>query len=176
MTVTAVASPITVVATGSPVLNSEHLTDSTIVDGSGAVHNEVAPPTAPTAPASEHIVAPATVTALPPAPSPTLASASLGGSGNDSFAFHPNLGSDAAQNMDAHTSELAHNSVQIGGPAPGSIAPEFHQEFAFDAIHQDAAALAATVDQFHQMAATSTCCTEHDPEKWMPVFRKDHLH
>jgi len=101
-------------------------------------------------------VAPATVTAPPAAPSPTLASASLGGSGNDSFAFHPSLGSDTAQNTDAHTSELAHNNVQIAGPALAAIAPEFHQEFAFDAIHQDAATLTATVDQFHQMAASST--------------------
>ena len=75
--------------------------------------------------------------------------------GNDSFAFHPNLGSDTAQNTDAHTSELAHNNVQISGPALASTAPEFHQEFAFDAIHQDDAHLAATVDQFHQMAAGS---------------------
>ena len=156
VTLTIAASPIVVVATGTPVLESEHLTDSTIVDGSGAVHDEVAPPTVPTAPANEHTVAPATITAPPPAASPTLATASLGGLGNDSFAFHPNLGSDAAQTTDAHTSELAHSVVQIGGAAPGSIAPEFHQEFAFDAIHQDAAALAATVDQFHQMAASST--------------------
>ena len=45
---------------------------------------------------------------------------------------------------------------QISGPALGSTAPEFHQEFAFDAIHQDLANLAATVDQFHQMASNST--------------------
>jgi hypothetical protein len=145
-------SPIAVVAPGTPVLDREHLTDWTTVDGSSAAHGEAATPTVPTAPANnEHAVAPATVTA--PAMSPTLASASLGGSGSDSFAFHPSLGSDTAQNTNAHTSELAHNNVQIAGPA---IAPEFHQEFAFDAIHQDAAALAATVDQFHQMAANST--------------------
>ena len=88
--------------------------------------------------------------------SPALASASFGGMGNDNFAFHPNLGSDTAQNTDAHTSEIAHNNVQISGPALASTAPEFHQEFAFDAIHQDAANLAAAVDQFHQMAANST--------------------
>ena len=153
-----VTSPIStaIVLPGTPVLESEHPTDSTIVDGSGAAHDEVAPPTAPTAPGNEHTVAPATVTAPPPAASPTLASASLGGSGNDSFAFHPNLGSNTAQTTDAHTSELAHNNVQIAGPALAAIAPEFHQEFAFDAIHQDAAALTATVDQFHQMAANST--------------------
>ena len=134
-----------------------HLTDSTIVDGSGAVHDEVAPPTVPTAPTNnEHTVAPATVTSPPPATSPTLASASFGSMGNDNFAFHPNLGSDTAQNTDAHTSELAHNNVQISGPALASMAPEFHQEFAFDAIHQDAANLSAAVDQFHQMASNST--------------------
>ena len=147
-----VESPIAVVAPGTPVLDSEHLTDSTIVDGSGVANSEVTP----TAPANEHAVAPTLATSPTPATSPTLASASLGAWGNDSFAFHPNLGSDTAQSTDAHTSELAHSAVQIGGAAPGSIAPEFHQEFAFDAIHQDAAALAATVDQFHQMAASST--------------------
>jgi hypothetical protein len=153
-----VTSPIStaIVLPGTPVLESEHPTDSTIVDGSGAAHDEVAPPTAPTAPGNEHTVAPATVTAPPPAASPTLASASLGGSGNDSFAFHPSLGSNTAQTTDAHTSELAHNNVQIAGPALAAIAPEFHQEFAFDAIHQDVATLTATVDQFHQMAASST--------------------
>ena len=124
--------------------------------GSGHGQAAIAPALVTTAPSNEHTVAPATVTAPPAAPSPTLASASLGGSGNDSFAFHPSLGSDMAQNTDAHTSELAHNNVQIAGPALAAIAPEFHQEFAFDAIHQDAATLAATVDQFHQMAANST--------------------
>jgi hypothetical protein len=153
-----VTSPIStaVVLPGTPLLESEHLTDSPIVDGSGTAHDEAAPPTAPTAPANEHTVAPPTVTAPPPTASPTLASASLGGLGNDSFAFHPSLGSNTAQTTDAHTSELAHSAVQTGGPALAAIAPEFHQEFAFDAIHQDAAALTATVDQFHQMAASST--------------------
>ncbi len=152
ITLTTAALPIAVVAPGTPVLDSEHLTDSTIVDGSGVANSEVTP----TAPANEHAVAPTLATSPTPATSPTLASASLGAWGNDSFAFLPNLGSDTAQSMDAHTSEIAHNNVQIGGPALVSIAPEFHQEFAFDAIHQDAANLAATVDQFHQMAANST--------------------
>ena len=89
VTISIAASPIAVVAAGTPVLESEHLTNSTIVDGSGAAHDEVAPPTAPAAPGNEHTAAPATVTAPPPAASPTLGSASLGGSGNDSFAFHP---------------------------------------------------------------------------------------
>ena len=151
------ASQIAIVVPGAPVLDSEHLTDSTIVDGSGTPDSEVTSSTVPTAPANEHVVAQATVTApAPPAASPTLASASLGGSGNDSFAFHPNLGSDTAQNAAAHTNELAHNDIQVAGPALAPIAPEFHQEFAFDAIHQDAANVAATVDQFHQMAANST--------------------
>ena len=151
-----ITSPIAIVVPvpGAPVLDVEHLTDSTITDGSGAAHDEVAPPAVPTAPTNnEHTVAPAL---LPPPPSPALASASFGGMGNDNFAFHPNLGSDTAQNTDAHTSEIAHNNVQISGPALASIVPEFHQEFAFDAIHQDAANLAATVDQFHQMASNST--------------------
>jgi hypothetical protein len=55
--------------------------------------------------------------------------------------------------MGAQTIELAHNNVSTAGP-PAAIAPEFHQEFAFDAIHQDVADHAAT--QFHQMAANST--------------------
>jgi hypothetical protein len=149
-------SPIAVVTPGTPVLGSEHLTDSTIVDGSGAANGEVTPAAPPTPSANEHIVAPALATSPAPAASPTLASASLGGSGNDSFAFHPNLGSDTAQATDAHASDLAHSNLQIAGPALAAIAPEFHQEFSFDAIHQDAANLAATVDQFHQMAANST--------------------
>ena len=143
------------------VLGSKHLTDLMIVDGSGVVHDEVAPPTAPTAPTNnEHTVAPALVTSPPPAPAPasppTLASASFGTMGNDSFAFHASLGSDTAQNTDAHTSELAHNNIQISGPALASTAPEFHQDFGFDAIHQDAVNLSAAVDQFHQMASNST--------------------
>jgi hypothetical protein len=104
---------------------------------------------------NEHVLAPTQVTSLPAA-SPTVASASFGTMGNDSFAFHASLGGDTAQSMDAHTSEIAHNNVQISGPALASTAPEFHQEFGFDAIHQDAANLSATVDQFHQMAASST--------------------
>jgi hypothetical protein len=159
MTLSVVTSPIAVVAPDTPVLD-KHLTDWTIVDGSDPAHThthgEVATPPIPTAPANEHVVAPTLATPPTPAPSPTLASASFGGLGNDSFAFHPTLGGDTAQTTDAHANELAHNAVQIGGPALSSIAPEFHQEFAFDAIHQDAAAIAATVDQFHQMAASST--------------------
>jgi hypothetical protein len=147
-------SPIAIVAPGTPVLDSEHLTDSTIVDGSGAANSEVAPSAPPTAPTNEHTMAPATVTPPSPAPSPTLAS--FGGMGSDNFAFHPNLGGATAQNTDVHASELAHNNVQISGPALASTAPEFHQEFAFDVFHQDAANLAAAVDQFHQMASNST--------------------
>ena len=90
------------------------------------------------------------------AQSPTVASATFGILGNDSFAFHPNLGSDSAQNTDVPTNELAHASVQVGGPAFGSTALEFHAEFALDVIHQDDTHLAATVDQFHQVAANST--------------------
>jgi hypothetical protein len=136
------------------------LTDGTApsIDlGSGHGQTAIAPAPAPltTAPSNEHATAPTQVTSLPAA-SPTIASASFGTMGNDSFAFHASLGSDAAQNAGAQTSELAHNNIQVSGPALASIVPEFHQEFAFDAIHQDAATLAATVDQFHQMAANST--------------------
>jgi hypothetical protein len=118
--------------------------------GSGATNSEVSHSTLATAFADEHVMAPTL------APPPTLASATFGISGNDSFAFHPNLGSDPAQNTGGPTNELAHDSVQVGGPALGSTALEFHAEFALDVIHQDDNHLAATVDQFHQVAANST--------------------
>jgi fibronectin-binding autotransporter adhesin len=147
-------SPIAVVAPNAPVLDSEHPTYSTVVDGSGAANGADTSSTPPTVPTNEHAGAPATVTPPPAAASPTVASASFGGLGNDNFAFHPNLGSDTAHTTGAQTNELVHGNVQIGGPALASIALEFHQEFAFDAIHQDAAN--HSVDQFHQMAANST--------------------
>jgi len=139
-----------------PVLDSAHVTDSTIVDGSGAANGADTSSAPPNAPANEHAVAPAAVTSPPPAASSTLASATFGASDNDSFTFHPSLGSETAQNTAAHNTELAHSSVQAGAPALASTALEFHQELAFDAIHQDDTHLAATVDQFHQMAANST--------------------
>jgi hypothetical protein len=77
------------------------------------------------------------------------------GAGNDSFTFHPNLGNET-QNTGAQNTEPAHGIIQGAVQALASIVPEFHQEFAFDAIHQDPANLAATVDQFHQMASNST--------------------
>jgi len=123
--------------------------------GHGQGQAALAPALATTAPANEHTIASAHIISLPAA-SPTAASASFQIMGNDSFAFHANLGGNPAQNTDAHTSEIGHNNGQISGPALGSTAPEFHQEFAFDAIHQDLANLAATVDQFHQMASNST--------------------
>jgi hypothetical protein len=149
-------SPIAIVAPGTPVLDSGHLTDSTIVDGSGAANSEAAPSAPPTASTNEHAEAPAAVTPPPPAMSPTPASVSFAGLGSDSFAFHPNLGSHMVQNTAAPTSELAHNNIQVSGPALGSTAPELHAEFALDVIHQDDSHLAAAVDQFHQMAANST--------------------
>ncbi len=147
-------SPTAGVAPNAPVLGSEHVTDSTIVDGSDAANGADTSSAPPTTPANEHAVAPASITSPPPAELSTLTSATFGASSNDSFAFHPNLGGDTAQNTPAI--ELAHSNVQASAPAPASIAPEFHQEFAFDAIHQDDTHLAATVDQFHQMAANST--------------------
>jgi fibronectin-binding autotransporter adhesin len=122
------------------------------------------PTTTTTSAGSDHTAVPAdqngsgtdhAVTSAPGTP-PTLAENSFGASGNDSFTFHPNLGGNPAQNTDAHTSEIGHNNGQITAPALAPIAPEFHQEFAFDALHQDLANLAATVDQFHQMASNST--------------------
>ena len=95
-----------------------------------------------------------TVTSAPGTP-PTLAENSLGLSGNDSFTFHPNLGNDAAHSTGAQSTELSHSYGQVTAPALAPIAPEFHQEFAFDVIHQDAVDLAAMVDHFHQMAANS---------------------
>jgi hypothetical protein len=111
------------------------------LDQSGTAHS-----TLPPAPVNEHALAPAGVT------SPTLASATFGTFGNDSFAFHPNLGSGVSS---APTNELTH-STQISAPALGAMIPEFHLDLAFDAIHQDATHLPATVDQFHQVAANST--------------------
>jgi hypothetical protein len=157
MTLSIVTSPNAVVAPDAPVLD-KHLMDWTIVDGSDAAHThgKVTIPPIPMASTNEHVVAPTLGTPPAPATSPMLASASLGGMGNDNFVFHPNLGSDTAQNAGAHTSELAHNNVQISGPALASTAPELHQDFAFDAFHQDAASVAATVDLFHQMASNAT--------------------
>jgi hypothetical protein len=149
-------SPTAAVAPNAPVLDSEHPTDSTIVDGSGAANGADTSSTPPTTPSNEHAVAPATVTAPAPTTSPTLASASFGGLGNDSFTFHPSLGGDTAQNSGTQTNELAHGSIQVASPALASTALEFHAEFALNAIHQDDTHLAATVDQFHQMAANST--------------------
>ena len=118
-----------------------------------------APPTPPTSAGHDHIATPAdtngsgndhamtSATGTPPTGS--------FGAGNDSFTFHPNLGSET-QNTGAQTTELARGIIQGAEQALASIAPQFHQEFAFDAIHQDAANLAATVDQFHHMVANST--------------------
>ena len=118
--------------------------------GSGAANSEVTLSALQTAPTNEHVMAPAL------ASSPTLASATFGTSGNDNFAFHPSLGNDTSHSAGAPANELAHGSVQVGGPALGSTAPEFHAEFALNLIHQDETHLTATVDQFHQMAANST--------------------
>ena len=115
-----------------------------------------APPTPPTSAGHDHIATPAdtngsgndhamtSATGTPPTGS--------FGAGNDSFTFHPNLGSET-QNTGAQTTELARGIIQGAEQALASIAPQFHQEFAFDAIHQDAA---TTVDQFHHMVANST--------------------
>jgi hypothetical protein len=143
------ASPIGVVSPGTPVLDySKHLTDSTIVDDLGTAHSGATYSTVQTAIANEQATSSVML--------PTLISATFGSSGNDSFAFHPNIGSDTGQNTGTPTNELAHGSDQVGGPALGSTAPEFHTEFALDVIHQDDSHVAATVDQFHQMAANST--------------------
>jgi hypothetical protein len=121
-----------------------------VAEGSGAANSAVTLSTLPMAPINEHVAAPALATA------PTLASATFGAVGNDSFAFHPNFGSDTAQTAGAQTNELAHNSIQVAAPAPASMAPMFHAEFALDVIHQDDTHVAATVDQFHQMAVNTT--------------------
>ena len=120
--------------------------------------------TTTTSASSDHTAVPAdknesgndhAVTSAPGTP-PTLAENSFGASGNDSFTFHPNLGNDTAHDNGAQTTELAHSNGQVAAPALAPIAPEFHQEFAFDAIHLDAASIGAIVDQFHQMATNST--------------------
>jgi len=127
---------------------------NTPVDGSGTPGNEAAHSTVQMVPTNE--IASSSATSPAPTASPTLASASFGGSGNDSFTFHPNLGGDTAQNTGGAANELAHNNVQIAGSTLASIVPEIHQEFAFNAIHQDDTHLAANLDQLHQMAASST--------------------
>jgi len=141
--------------TTAPVNTAAHGPSSITAGASGANElglspndDQAAASTAPTTTANEHGVAPAQAT------SPTLAAAF--GFGSDSFSFHPNLGSDTAQNTGAPASELAHNNIQVSGPALASTTPEFHAEFALDVVHQDDSHLAATVDQFHQMAANST--------------------
>ena len=73
---------VAVVTPATAVLEGKHLTDPTIIDGPGAGNNEIAHSTLPTA-INEHALAPAGVT------SPTLASATFGTFGNDSFGFHP---------------------------------------------------------------------------------------
>ena len=147
-------SPNAAVAPNTPVLDSEHVTNSTIVNGSGIAGNEVAHSMVQAVPTNE--IASSSATSPAPTASPTLASASFGGTANDSFTFHQNLGSDTTQNTAGATNELAHNNIQISGPALASTTPDFHAEFAFNAIHQDAADHVAAVDQFHQMAASST--------------------
>jgi hypothetical protein len=146
-------SPIAAVTPDTTVLDSAPV-NSTIVDGAGAAGNETAHALVQTVPANE--IASSSATSPTLAASPTPASVSFAGLGSDSFAFHPNLGGDTAQNTGAPASELAHNNIQVSGPALGSTAPEFHAEFALDVIHQDDTHLAATVDQFHQMASNAT--------------------
>ena len=146
-------SPIAAATPNTPVLDGAHVTNSTFVNGAGAAGNETAH-SVQAVPTNELAASSATSPTL--AASPTVASVSFAGLGNDSFAFHPNLGSDTAQNTGAPVNELAHNNIQVSGPALGSTAPEFHAEFALDVIHQDDTHLAATVDQFHQMASNST--------------------
>jgi hypothetical protein len=147
---------------GKLVLNSSG--GDTYIYDPPAGNSKVAPPTTTTSAGSDHIAVPAGqngfgndhgVTSAAGTPS-TLAENLFGASGNDSFTFHPNLGNDTAHNTGAQTTELAHGNIQGAAPALAPIAPEFHQEFAFDAIHQDAASIGAIVDQFHQMATNAT--------------------
>jgi hypothetical protein len=123
----------------------------------GSSHSQaaIAPALVTAPPGNEHVAAPAQI-APPPAASPTVASASFGTMGNDSFAFHANLGSNGPQNSLSHVNELAHDNTQLAAPSPAAATPDVHQEFAFDVVHQDIVALTATVDQFHQMASNST--------------------
>jgi hypothetical protein len=147
---------------GKLVLNSSG--GDTYIYDPPAGNSKVAPPTTTTSAGSDHIAVPAGqngsgndhgVTSAPGTP-PTLAENLFGASGNDSFTFHPNLGNDTAHSTGAQTTELAHGNIQSAAPALAPIAPEFHQEFGFDAIHQDAASIGAIVDQFHQMATNAT--------------------
>ena len=145
-------SPIAAVTPDTAVLDSAPV-NSTMVDGARAAGNEIAHALVQTVPANELASSSATSPTLAASPP---ASVSFAGLGNDSFAFHPNLGGDTAQNTGAPASELTHNNIQVSGPALGSTAPEFHAEFALDVIHQDDTHLAASVDQFHQVASNAT--------------------
>ena len=81
---------------GEPVLDSKHLTNSMTVDGQDVANNEAGHSTVQMVPANEAghstvqmVSANEHVLALSSAASPTLASATFGALGNDSFAFHP---------------------------------------------------------------------------------------
>ena len=85
---------------------------------------------------------------------PTLAAATFGGFGHDSFVFQPNLGTETNQNFDAHAANVGHTSGQTGPLSTGLSAADAHLEVSFDPGHHDAIDLSTTaIDQFHQMVA-----------------------
>jgi hypothetical protein len=91
---------------------------------------------------------------------PTLAAATFGGLGHDSFVFQSNLGTETNQNFEAHAANFGHTSGQTGplpaGPlSTGPNAADAHLEVSFDPGHHDAIDLSTTaIDQFHQMVAS----------------------
>jgi hypothetical protein len=86
---------------------------------------------------------------------PTLAAATFGGFGHDSFVFQPNLGTETSQNFEAHAANFEHTSGQAGPLATGPSASDAHLEVLFDPGHQDAMDLSTTaINQFHQMVAS----------------------
>ena len=88
---------------GGTIITDPAVTNSTIVDGSGAAGNETAHSMVQAIPSNELASSSATSPTL--AALPTPASVSFAGLGNDSFAFHPNLGNDTAQNAGAPASD-----------------------------------------------------------------------
>ena len=134
VTPTALSDPATSSPINSSALGAEHILGTAAVGGD---HNVSLSVTAP-----------------------TLAAATFGGLGHDSFVFQSNLGTETNQNFEAHAANFGHTSGQTG-PSPtgllstGPSAADAHLEVSFDPGHHDAIDLSTTaIDQFHQMVAS----------------------
>jgi hypothetical protein len=92
-----------------------------------------------------------------PSNAPTLASATFGGLGNDSFVFQTNLGNDRNEKSDAHPNDFGHGNGQTGPQTSAPDAHGSHTEIMFDPVHYDVADLTKmAMDQFHQLVANAT--------------------